>query len=421
MKLLWGIKLILISLLFINVSYAKPVINNYNIEAKLHQHDGIIQVKATLTITDSTQSSIEFLLNKNAKIDSVTLNAQPIAYEFDTSGNSPNIYIEHGKLLKLKSRLLQNQQNKLRFSYSLKVNDVNYLSSLVDGTALEMGLYSAWFPLNENYGKFNFFLKLHLPDTYKVTGNAEVTKRNDGWVLKSNNPSFDIVVIASEKSTLHELQLGEAKVSVFNMDSESNNIDNLLIDIQKLLLFFESKVGLPNANIKNIKFVLLPRSSGPSYSRSGFAAITKSPKEKYDRMLRTVAHEVGHFWWNKAPTQTWEDWLNESFSEYFSYLALEHIYGKNKKSELIEHYRPKIKKLPPIVGLSRSDKHAYTVLYIKGALILDELNLKIGDKNFFKLLQQTNNKNIKDTETFISLLKELYGSDVSMWFYKKLT
>jgi len=45
--------------------------------------------------------------------------------------------------------------------------------------------------------------------------------------------------------------------------------------------------------------------------------------------------EFSHLWWSNAPTDTWEDWLNEGFAEYGAPRAVRQRIGKAAFQSLI--------------------------------------------------------------------------------------
>ncbi|MFP3951528.1 MAG: M1 family aminopeptidase [Candidatus Bathyarchaeia archaeon] len=106
--------------------------------------------------------------------------------------------------------------------------------------------------------------------------------------------------------------------------------------------------------------------------------------------MRGLAHEIAHFWWSFGAGQG--DWINESFAEFFSLLAVE----ENSK-QLYHEYMSKIleevtslpQDAPPLSRVPFSnDRICYTVRYYKGALMLAHFKELLGDERFFEICRE---------------------------------
>ena len=168
-----------------------------------------------------------------------------------------------------------------------------------------------------------------------------------------------------------------------------------------------------------MKFVLPPvESNGGGYSRKNFIVLRAKEYDLYT--IRGIAHEIGHFWWHNASATTWHDWLNESFAEYSQLLFVRHKLGDKTFNELLDEYGKSSKKTPPIWGIDRARPEAYSALYEKGSLILNEFKDKIGEQKFFSFLQLLIQKDITKTNDFLNLVENEFSVDMRNWFEKKL-
>jgi aminopeptidase N len=133
-----------------------------------------------------------------------------------------------------------------------------------------------------------------------------------------------------------------------------------------------------------------------------------------------IGHEMAHLWWNKADADSWEDWLNEAFAEYSSLLIVREIFGRNEFQNQMMERTKNIDNTKAIWGINRRDPEAYYILYHKGAIILNELELKIGNKAFLALCHSYHKLNIRTTGDFLDLLKSQEGEEMNIWFEKML-
>jgi hypothetical protein len=284
-----------------------------------------------------------------------------------------------------------------------------------------MGFYTAWYPNSMDYGDFEFTVNLDISQEKRATSNAAVIKKGQNWMMTSNGLNMDIVILASTKLKNYNFTAGDAKVTVYDINSKPELIETLLKDIKTSIKYLKSTLGDTRGKASHYQFVLVPRVKGPSYSRGSFAVITRFKEDQYERLLKVINHEIGHFWWNRADSRTWQDWLNESFAEYSALMALEHLYSVDKRIALINSYQKKSKKTPAIKGIVRTDNRAQSALYQKGPVILDALRNKIGNKAFLLFMKKANDEKISNTKALYALLTRLNGQDVSIWLEEQLS
>lgn len=106
----------------------------------------------------------------------------------------------------------------------------------------------------------------------------------------------------------------------------------------------------------------------------------------------TVVHETAHQWFGDSVTpKTWRDaWLNESFATYAEWLWEEHKGGKTPQQQFDALYDSKDTEnwaFPP--GDPGTPRNVTgTSVYMRGAMMLQELRNTIGDKAFFAILRE---------------------------------
>ena len=137
-------------------------------------------------------------------------------------------------------------------------------------------------------------------------------------------------------------------------------------------------------------------------------------------LKRGIAHEMAHFWWSNASTDSWDDWLNESFAEFSMLLYIREKVSKEIYDDLIEEYENFINNSQPIWGIDRKSPEAYTALYNKGSLILVEFEKEIGEERFVDFLQILLNEEIETTSDFLELVKNEISEETRFWFESKL-
>lgn len=88
-------------------------------------------------------------------------------------------------------------------------------------------------------------------------------------------------------------------------DFADADADSALVACREALQFY-TRLFKTNPSNDYMKFLVVPRRGG-GISRKNFIAY--ATKRFNEHFKTSIGHEMGHFWWNKAPTFSWEDWL----------------------------------------------------------------------------------------------------------------
>ncbi|HEY3143106.1 MAG TPA: M1 family metallopeptidase [Acidimicrobiales bacterium] len=135
----------------------------------------------------------------------------------------------------------------------------------------------------------------------------------------------------------------------------------------------------------------------------------------------TVAHELSHQWFgDDVSPATWKDiWLNEGFATYSSWLWADHA-GDASVDDIIAYETDNAGPMDvPPVDPGADDLFNYGSVYVRGALTLHVLRHKIGDDDFFELLQtwvERYGGGSASTQDFEDLAEEVSGDDLTALF-----
>ena len=127
-----------------------------------------------------------------------------------------------------------------------------------------------------------------------------------------------------------------------------------------------------------------------------------------------LSHEVAHYWWSDADFIE-EPWMNESFANYSMYLV-EEEFNPTQYPNLLERYKKQAEKAPPVASATLFSENSYPSYYIKGSILLKELEKKIGRKKMMTLLKARIKKNINTTEGFLTEIEKTFGPDTREYF-----
>lgn len=387
---------------------AAQTVKNYEVDVTVNSAADKISVQAKVTLNNDGMGELALLLHPSAQHLKVLVDDRLVAFNFAKDAKTkPNMYFD-GQLLTVNQQDFS-QRNKLTFTYELPIAAVNYwrddnlLADFDLKNGFELGMYTSWLPLPNKNGSFTYQIAVTAPKEYAVLGNGNIEQSDEQhWQVNSIEQQFDIPLMVSSRLQTATVNYQQLRVEVSHFGLPKEKVNQLGDDIKDILSLFEAKFGVTGAKGK-VQFAFVPRVSGTSYSRRGFAVIAgKSPTVKFS----TLAHEIAHFWWTGADSSSWQDWINESFSEYSSLMAYKQKYGADKFVERLAKYEKISKNSKPIWGVDRGDDIATLLLYRKGPIILEKLRLRLGDEKYFNFLAELAHEKNRNTEKLLEILAE---------------
>ncbi|GAA3491939.1 M1 family metallopeptidase [Streptomyces cremeus] len=159
--------------------------------------------------------------------------------------------------------------------------------------------------------------------------------------------------------------------------------------------------------------------------QAGFSLETQTkPVYSAVRSESTIAHELAHQWFGDSVSpEEWDDiWLNEGFATYSQWLWEEHK-GRGTAHDLMRasyHARPAESAFwQTVVGDPQRDTMFASAVYNRGAMTLQVLREKIGDRAFFKLLRTwASDYRYANAETgeFIAYAERISGQQLDGFF-----
>jgi aminopeptidase N len=162
----------------------------------------------------------------------------------------------------------------------------------------------------------------------------------------------------------------------------------------------------------------------------GYALETQTrPFYPYVPDLTTVVHETAHQWFgDSVGLKRWpEIWLNEGFATWTEWYYAERHGRRSAHAIFNRLYRVPASKTAfwnPPSGHPGSAKHLFgPSVYIRGAMALEALRLKIGTKPMLAVLHDwavAHRFGSADIDEFIALAEEVSGQDLDAFFERWL-
>lgn len=410
--------------------------NYYDIELSINPKKQSIKVDTKLTYycNEENINILNFYIHKDLIIHNINYNSL-VKYRVEENIANWNPFISESKKVTtyFNKSLLKGEKIDIKFNYSGEIRGLGGSGvNRITEKWIELGVYAPWFPLVESFDKAYFKVKILFEEgNYAVVGSNSTKKVDKGWIIEQKVPFIDCSFLASEYfiENRYSSQIKQVYIKVYYINQEHKTIAKKLSE-QSICIFktFTDKFG--EISHQDYSIVILPREDGGGYNRPGLIVL---PNLKLNQALthykylsgkignfKYLAHEISHLWWSKANINTWEDWLNESFAEYSSLIAIRKYYGEKEFKDIIDKYIENSKELPPIKGIDRGHENVFDTLYIKGCILLHELEKEIGEEKFEKLLNEMHINKINNTEKLLDKLLQLTNKKTVENFIQKL-
>ncbi len=385
------------------------VIGNYNGNILIDIENKKVEAEFTIVFkTLSDARELKLFLTRSADISNISSNNKPVAFEI-----TEETFVGHDKAILINGKEIENKELTIQYAYNL--NSIQNKDFRFNENWLELNLYTSWFPLNTEYGLFDYDINIQLPKDYQPIGSGKISNIGKLWRIEQSNPFLDIPMIIS--SDFEHFTIGKGRIKVYYLFLDKKTKKTIKRSAKKYYNQLNNMLG--NSNNGNLVLAINKFNRSISYSRKGFISLSiensfKTTDEK------TLAHEIAHLWWNKADVNTWEDWLNESFAEYSSIILQRNLYGEQNFNENIKELKETIINLPSIYKLKKEERKDQETITYKGAYLLYELEDKVGRKDFEQLLKKVYKGEINKTSEFLDLVKSEFGDETKQYVINKL-
>ncbi len=280
-----------------------------------------------------------------------------------------------------------------------------------------------------------FDLELVLPRALRVVANGRAIAQRDlddglrahRWRLSEPVPSF---LYGFAAAPYHEVleKVGRVALRYLSVDQDEAQLRRTFADTRDMLLFFERRAGF--AYRGDYTQVLVASTVGQEMA--GLAVVSESYGAKVldDPQNRALlAHELAHQWWGVSVTcRDWGHfWLNEGFANFMAAAWLEHRFGEAAYRAQVDGWERRLQRLRAD-GADRSlvyerwfrpsaDDRA--VVYQKGAYVLHQLRLHLGERAFWRGIRaytRAHRDSSVTTSDFRRAMERSSGRDLGPFF-----
>jgi aminopeptidase N len=297
--------------------------------------------------------------------------------------------------------------------------------------------------------KATFNLSVLAPQHWEVISNNPVeTIKPDGdsrlWQFTTTPriPTYITAVVAGPYSHVHDEYVGQKVVplGIYLRKSLAESLDPAeIFEVTKQgFAYFEETFGLAypfekydQVAVVDFNWGAMENAGVVTFREDLLVFRSRVTERAREQRAHVILHEMAHMWFGNMVTMYWWDdlWLNESFAEWSSYLAL--VEGTRFKdgwtSFIIDgkswaYNQDQLVTTHPIavdmVDIEAVNANFDGISYAKGSSVLHQLSAYVGRDNFIKGLRQYFEKFAwKNTQLsdLLTELKSTSGRDLDAW------
>ena len=241
-------------------------------------------------------------------------------------------------------------------------------------------------------------------------------------------------LIAGPYSSVHDVYKGvkEIPMGIYCRKSMMQYLDpdDIFLITKQGFEYFEKTFGLAypfekydQIAVVDFNFGAMENAGAVTFREDVLVFRSHVPEKAYLARANTILHEMAHMWFGDMVTMSWWDdlWLNESFAEWSSYLALsEATRFKGAWSEFNcarknwAYRQDQLSSTHPIIAdmvdMEAVNANFDGITYAKGASVLHQLVAHVGRPQFIAALQTYFAKHAWANTTLDDLLIELEAS-----------
>jgi hypothetical protein len=392
---------------------------HFDVDARIDPKTKLLKADVTVTLPpDVAGTGTSLVLGKRFTLRSVDLNGA--GYYSIEPAERP---IKNLQKLNITFVGKSDQPRVLRFVYDgpLNPNDTTNNERVWWKDGLELNCEGGWLPFSPNLSLlFTVNAKIKgIPSDLVVVAPGHVEHKGDVVTMRRDVTDLDLPLVAIsglKKDGSHEFELYARDL---NGKLESIFRRHAIPSIR----FYTELYGPLPASEDPVRMAVVPR-TGAGYERRGFisvsdakAELAKVPVLPENGPTRHVAHEVAHAWWWRGDPMTEDYWLMESMAEYSALRYVEHALGLDQRNELLDRKRKPAETGGAILGKGRPNR---TALYVKGPVLLFDLEAKIGRPAMDKFLRALGRNPPTTTAAYLAILEESAGPAVRQEFEARL-
>ncbi|HEX9933489.1 MAG TPA: hypothetical protein VGB08_11660 [Allosphingosinicella sp.] len=277
---------------------------------------------------------------------------------------------------------------------------------------VELSLDGMWVPIREDLGlPFTVDARIAgLPAGATLVGPGRLTRRGGVLRLRRSVPDVDVAFVASPAL---RRAAGNGPCRFYAADPDGEEASLFRRHCAAAGAFLGNWFGPLPGSAPRLALVRRERKSG--YQRIGYIVLAEGRGGSEAGAAKFTAHEFAHSWFRNANATTEHRWVDEATAEYVGLRYVRHALGEAALETLLAPKRERARTAGPVVA-GRTDAE----LYDKGALLLFELEDRIGRERMDRIVARIAAARIGLTEDYVRVVAEVAGPAEARWFDQRL-
>lgn len=397
---------------------------HYKVDAHIEPNIGHFDVTVKMHfVPEATTDTLRFLLHDDLAVEELR---SPHVNDYETSpwqfGERDSL---HTKVVTVPLTQSASPSNPLTLTWTYKGELENGKLPTLGGAVVsrhwtELPFEAMWLPIAASLRqRFTFEATVDLPEGYTLVSCGPAKNTSAGWYVQSRIPGPDVPLIISDQMKQRKRSEGGPPVSVYHAGAPDSTVTFVADSAVEILNRYDRRFG-SGRQADSLRITLAPirRVRASSYARPGLIA-AEHGIEPDTSLYHLLAHEAAHLWWiDSVDPLSRHNFLNESFAEYASWLALREGYGE-------EAFRSKLASARTVTPDTLSFNEWTPELdgrlsYNKGPLLLHRLRQRIGEKNFLHFLRSLQRGDVGTLGRMLKVLETVTDPETAKWFERQL-
>lgn len=418
--------------LFFYVSFTKENSQKpfYNLTVRISPASGSMECRVEI----QNPSDSCFILNKDMEIHNIFADGISASFNKKDTNVLPN---------SVEFKIESNVPKDLVIEYSGKIKDKSFPPvirnvNMIKPGLVELALYVSWYPrLMHNNSSFNFRMNVDVPSNFITVTNGDLKeeKIENGHRLTEWNScksGIDILILAAPNLKESEITKDETKIEIYYDKLPDTYVDSMKSNLLKSVNWLTNLLG-PSKSDRLIRVGYSPRPAW-GYVRVPFIIVSENNalygrNQKFGtaRDFRYITHEISHYWWSFANTNSPDDWINEGLAEYSAFLVSGDIVGLDFTDQLLKEYNEQAENSTTETAIAETESNSpdrEVNRYAKPVLIFNEAEKRFGKGTMRLFYKNLYNRflNSKDatTEIFLNEVKKDIGNKAYDFFSEAL-
>ncbi len=320
--------------------------------------------------------------------------------------------------IQLQEPLAQNESVTIILSYQGNLPLHQFGDTPLPKNWMEIGANSISltpFPVEFTPATYNLEIKAN--PVYQVFSPGQAKKNGTGSTrIQSEVATLGVYFILGSNLQVETLTRGNNAITLIS-DKASDSLKREVVTMTAWCLEYYNRTFGNRTAKQQVTVALRPvKELDASYAAGENYFVTYNSQEDFFRRkifhFGNISHEIGHFWWQHADFTSTHNWLNEGFADYVSLMAIRTYWGKDEFEKQIQILKTTLMKLPDTLSLANYDargKFGNAMSYSKGALLLYQLEARIGENRLIELLAEVAIRKIKTSSAFIKVIDQMLG------------